>query len=156
MRGSAIILFNIFVLRTFLFLTYWLIGSPSHTSFKFSFRLACSSFRNSLSTIFCYLDILSTMSAKDNSSTSKACSFCNSKEDNEVEYGKIYEYNGIVTHYYCLVGIQVILSISGCWSPISSSSLYCWTCSLKDVQDNIRNTRMPLKLLPFVSFYLFI
>ncbi|TGZ37682.1 DNA polymerase zeta catalytic subunit [Temnothorax longispinosus] len=44
-----------------------------------------------------------TMSAKDSPSTSKVCSFCNSKEDNEVEYGKIYEHDGIVTHYYCLL-----------------------------------------------------
>ncbi|XP_071568087.1 uncharacterized protein [Temnothorax nylanderi] len=45
-----------------------------------------------------------TMSAKGSSpSTSKVCSFCNSKEDNELEYGKIYEHDGIVTHYYCLL-----------------------------------------------------
>ncbi|XP_072748731.1 uncharacterized protein [Anoplolepis gracilipes] len=42
------------------------------------------------------------MSAMGNSSR-KACCFCNLTEDNEVEYGKFYEYNGIVTHYYCLL-----------------------------------------------------
>ncbi|XP_018346086.1 PREDICTED: probable GPI-anchored adhesin-like protein PGA55 isoform X1 [Trachymyrmex septentrionalis] len=47
------------------------------------------------------------MSSKNRSSSSKihplVCSFCNLTEDNELEYGKIYEHNGIVTHYYCLL-----------------------------------------------------
>ncbi|XP_011297042.1 uncharacterized protein [Fopius arisanus] len=33
----------------------------------------------------------------------KTCVFCNSSEDNELKYGKIHEYNGIITHYYCLL-----------------------------------------------------
>lgn len=47
------------------------------------------------------------MSSKNRSSSSKVhppvCSFCNLAEDNELEYGKIYEHNGIATHYYCLL-----------------------------------------------------
>ncbi|XP_011342654.1 dentin sialophosphoprotein isoform X2 [Ooceraea biroi] len=43
------------------------------------------------------------MSAKKTSSSPKACCFCNLADDNELEYGKIYEHNGIVTHYYCLL-----------------------------------------------------
>ncbi|KAL0099451.1 hypothetical protein PUN28_020166 [Cardiocondyla obscurior] len=48
-------------------------------------------------------DALVRMSPKGNSSISKVCCFCNSAEDNELEYGKIYEHNGIVTHYYCML-----------------------------------------------------
>ncbi|XP_011881897.1 PREDICTED: uncharacterized protein LOC105569778 [Vollenhovia emeryi] len=48
------------------------------------------------------LDPSGTMSVKTRSST-RICVFCNSSEDNELEYGKIYEHNGIVTHYYCLL-----------------------------------------------------
>lgn len=33
----------------------------------------------------------------------KVCCFCNLPDDNEVEFGKFHEYQGIVTHYYCLV-----------------------------------------------------
>ncbi|XP_012540883.1 dentin sialophosphoprotein [Monomorium pharaonis] len=43
------------------------------------------------------------MSANSSSSSRKACCFCNSKENDELEYGKIYEHDGIVTHYYCLL-----------------------------------------------------
>ncbi|XP_025268901.1 uncharacterized protein LOC112639372 isoform X2 [Camponotus floridanus] len=42
------------------------------------------------------------MSATSNSSR-KVCCFCNLTEDDELKYGKFYEYNGIVTHYYCLL-----------------------------------------------------
>lgn len=31
------------------------------------------------------------------------CCFCGLKDDDEVKYGKFYEYQGIVTHYFCLV-----------------------------------------------------
>ncbi|KAL6255966.1 hypothetical protein P5V15_013203 [Pogonomyrmex californicus] len=43
------------------------------------------------------------MSTKSSSSPAKVCSFCNLSDDNELEYGKIYEHNGVVTHYYCLL-----------------------------------------------------
>ncbi|XP_044582242.1 uncharacterized protein LOC123263497 isoform X2 [Cotesia glomerata] len=33
----------------------------------------------------------------------KICVFCNDPEDNEIKYGKIYQHNGIITHYYCLL-----------------------------------------------------
>ncbi|XP_043494560.1 protein PFF0380w-like isoform X1 [Polistes fuscatus] len=33
----------------------------------------------------------------------KICCFCGLTEDNEFEFGKFYEYHGIVTHYYCLL-----------------------------------------------------
>ncbi|XP_015171151.1 PREDICTED: GATA zinc finger domain-containing protein 14-like [Polistes dominula] len=33
----------------------------------------------------------------------KICCFCGLAEDNEFEFGKFYEYRGIVTHYYCLL-----------------------------------------------------
>ncbi|XP_014215210.1 uncharacterized protein LOC106644280 isoform X2 [Copidosoma floridanum] len=31
------------------------------------------------------------------------CCFCFMSENNELEFGKLYHYNGIVTHYYCLL-----------------------------------------------------
>lgn len=37
------------------------------------------------------------------STDKKVCSFCGLKDDNELEFGKFHEYDGIVTHYYCLV-----------------------------------------------------
>ncbi|XP_025268899.1 uncharacterized protein LOC105259473 [Camponotus floridanus] len=36
-------------------------------------------------------------------SSCRTCCFCNLTEDNELEYGKFHEYNGIFTHYYCLL-----------------------------------------------------
>jgi hypothetical protein len=33
----------------------------------------------------------------------KVCLFCNQDEDDELLYGKFYELDDIVTHYYCLV-----------------------------------------------------
>ncbi|XP_058789473.1 uncharacterized protein LOC131663224 isoform X2 [Phymastichus coffea] len=33
----------------------------------------------------------------------KLCCFCGLPDDNELEFGKFYEYEGIVTHYYCLL-----------------------------------------------------
>nr|XP_012233989.1 PREDICTED: uncharacterized protein LOC105678868 isoform X1 [Linepithema humile] len=41
------------------------------------------------------------MSARNDPLT--PCCFCNSTEDNELQYGKFYEHDGIVTHYYCLL-----------------------------------------------------
>ena len=35
----------------------------------------------------------------------KSCCFCGLSDDNEIEYGKLYELGTIVTHYYCLVSI---------------------------------------------------
>lgn len=52
--------------------------------------------------IFCHSGI---MSARGNSSR-KVCCFCNLTENNELEYGKFHEHNGIVAHYYCLVGLK--------------------------------------------------
>ncbi|EFN81878.1 G2/M phase-specific E3 ubiquitin-protein ligase [Harpegnathos saltator] len=42
-------------------------------------------------------------SSTTTASSSKVCCFCNLAEDNELEYGKFYEQDGIVTHYYCLL-----------------------------------------------------
>ncbi|XP_015119244.1 uncharacterized protein LOC107042630 [Diachasma alloeum] len=49
------------------------------------------------------------MPRKDRSRSDRApgseatCVFCSSSEDNELKYGKIHKYNGITTHYYCLL-----------------------------------------------------
>ncbi|KAK0088412.1 hypothetical protein PV325_012076 [Microctonus aethiopoides] len=40
---------------------------------------------------------------KKSLSSERKCVFCNLSEDNELKYGKIYERDGIVTHYYCLL-----------------------------------------------------
>lgn len=45
---------------------------------------------------------------KKSLSSERKCVFCNLSEDNELKYGKIYERDGIVTHYYCLVCIFFI------------------------------------------------
>ncbi|XP_014478792.1 PREDICTED: uncharacterized protein LOC106746574 isoform X2 [Dinoponera quadriceps] len=45
----------------------------------------------------------SSSSTTSITSSTKVCCFCNSSEDNELEYGKFYEQDGIVTHYYCLL-----------------------------------------------------
>lgn len=45
----------------------------------------------------------SSTSSTNTTSPAKVCCFCNLTEDNELEYGKLYEQDGIVTHYYCLV-----------------------------------------------------
>ncbi|XP_044010017.1 putative mediator of RNA polymerase II transcription subunit 26 [Aphidius gifuensis] len=39
----------------------------------------------------------------NNNVDEKACVFCNSSDDDELKFGKIYEHNGLVTHYYCLL-----------------------------------------------------
>ena len=38
----------------------------------------------------------------------QVCCFCGLPDDNELEFGKIYHYQGIVTHYYCLVSEKLI------------------------------------------------
>ncbi|XP_012277126.1 uncharacterized protein LOC105697949 isoform X2 [Orussus abietinus] len=35
--------------------------------------------------------------------SNKSCCFCGLSEDNEVEFGRFYEYEGIITHYFCLL-----------------------------------------------------
>ncbi|XP_034937856.1 probable inactive serine/threonine-protein kinase scy2 [Chelonus insularis] len=47
---------------------------------------------------------MSPKSVKDQEFTNKkTCVFCNISDDDELKYGKIYEYENIVTHYYCLL-----------------------------------------------------
>ncbi|XP_032672057.1 uncharacterized protein LOC116844530 isoform X2 [Odontomachus brunneus] len=42
-------------------------------------------------------------SSTTTTSSSKVCCFCNLADDNELDYGKLYDQYGIVTHYYCLL-----------------------------------------------------
>lgn len=37
------------------------------------------------------------------STNNRICCFCGLSEDNELEFGKFYEHDGIITHYYCLL-----------------------------------------------------
>lgn len=41
--------------------------------------------------------------SSENNKVQKPCVFCNDPENNEIKYGKIYQHNEIITHYYCLV-----------------------------------------------------
>jgi hypothetical protein len=43
------------------------------------------------------------------------CLFCGRDEDNELLYGKIYELDDIVTHYYCLVRCIMFLIFNFNW-----------------------------------------
>ncbi|XP_076754834.1 uncharacterized protein LOC143425718 [Xylocopa sonorina] len=44
-----------------------------------------------------------TMSKRSKLSTSKNCCFCGLSKNSELEYGKFYQHDDILTHYYCLL-----------------------------------------------------
>lgn len=73
----------------------------------------------------------------------KVCLFCNRDENNELLFGKIYELDDIVTHYYCLVRWVMDQISNLIWllfnlgvAKIQSSKLWLWT--LKPVFEGIR------------------
>ncbi|XP_033216240.1 uncharacterized protein LOC117172427 [Belonocnema kinseyi] len=45
----------------------------------------------------------SSIASCQQATAGKVCLFCGLTEDNELEYGKLYELGPIVTHYYCLL-----------------------------------------------------
>ena len=39
------------------------------------------------------------------------CIFCRHNEINELQYGKMYKIENIITHYFCMVSLQIYESV---------------------------------------------
>lgn len=59
----------------------------------------------------------------DSLKENEKCVFCRHNEINELHYGKMYKFENIITHYFCMVSCSVINKVDKITYPLREEIL---------------------------------